>query len=64
IEGIAIVAGIDRLRDIVGTIINVIGDAVVSVYVAKTEEEFDETRYNSGVYISYEHSSVTQETQS
>ncbi len=33
LEGIAIVAGIDRLRDIIGTVINVLGDAVVAVYV-------------------------------
>ncbi len=53
LEGIAIVAGIDRLRDIVGTVVNVLGDAVVAVYVAKSEGEFDEARYNSEVYVSY-----------
>jgi Na+/H+-dicarboxylate symporter len=54
LEGIAIVAGIDRIRDIIGTVINILGDAVVAVYVAKTENEFDEEKYNSGVYVSYE----------
>jgi DAACS family dicarboxylate/amino acid:cation (Na+ or H+) symporter len=53
LEGIAIVAGIDRLRDIIGTVINILGDAVVAVYVAKTEGELDELRYNNEVYVSY-----------
>lgn len=55
LEGIAIIAGIDRLRDIMGTILNVLGDAVVSVYVAKSEGEFDEKCYNSGKIVSFEH---------
>lgn len=53
LEGIAIVAGIDRLRDIIGTVINILGDAVVAVYVAKSEGELDVARYNSEVYVSY-----------
>src|ERR1700722_3352556 len=53
LEGIAIVAGIDRLRDIVGTVINILGDAVVAVYVAKSEGELNEETYNSEVYVSY-----------
>lgn len=39
IQGIAILAGIDRLRDIVGTPMNILGDAVVAVYVANQEGE-------------------------
>lgn len=54
IEGIAIVAGIDRLRDIIGTVLNVLGEGVTAVYVAKTEGELDEAKFNSGVYVSYE----------
>lgn len=54
LEGIAIVAGIDRLRDVIGTVTNILGDAVVAVYVAKSEGELDEKRYNSGVYVSYQ----------
>lgn len=53
LEGIAIVAGIDRLRDIIGTVVNVLGDAVVAVYVAKSEGELDVDRYNSEAYVSY-----------
>lgn len=61
LEGIAIVAGIDRIRDIVGTVVNVLGDAVVSVYVAKTEGEFDEKIYNRAQCTSYSDSKATQE---
>ncbi|MEZ5315025.1 MAG: dicarboxylate/amino acid:cation symporter [Chlamydiales bacterium] len=64
IEGIAIVAGIDRLRDIIGTVVNILGDSVVAVFVAQSEGELDEAKYNSGVYISYDHKpTVTQESQ-
>jgi dicarboxylate/amino acid:cation (Na+ or H+) symporter, DAACS family len=58
LEGIAIVAGIDRLRDIIGTVINILGDAVVAVYVAKSEGELDEVRYNSEVYFSYNETTI------
>ncbi len=57
LEGIAIVAGIDRIRDIIGTVVNILGDAVVSVYVAKTEGELNVEQYNSGENISYKHAS-------
>lgn len=53
LEGIAIVAGIDRIRDIMGTVINVLGDAVVAVFVSKSEGELNEKVYNSEVYVSY-----------
>ncbi|NDE63409.1 MAG: dicarboxylate/amino acid:cation symporter [Chlamydiae bacterium] len=39
VEGILLVAGIDRLREMFSTVINVLGDAVAAVYVAKKEEE-------------------------
>lgn len=62
LEGIAIIAGIDRVRDIIGTVVNVLGDAVVCVYVAKTEGELNEQQYKSGEYISYESKPAPQET--
>lgn len=63
LEGIAIIAGIDRLRDIIGTVVNVLGDAVVAVYVAKTEGELDEERYHNGSTVSYTDKAVaTEET--
>ncbi|MEC7838711.1 MAG: dicarboxylate/amino acid:cation symporter [Chlamydiota bacterium] len=45
IEGLALLAGIDRIREMVSTILNVLGDAVVAVYIAKQEGELDERQY-------------------
>ncbi len=45
VEGIAIILGIDRLLDMVRTAINVTGDAVVSLVVAKSEQDFDEKAF-------------------
>ncbi len=46
IEGLAILAGIDRIREMVSTCLNVMGDAVCAVYIAKREGELDERQYN------------------
>ncbi len=46
LDGIAILAGIDRLRDMIGTLLNVAGDAVVAVVIAKQEGEMDIECYN------------------
>lgn len=54
IEGIALVAGVDRLRDTVSTVVNILGDGVVAVYVSKKEGELDEKCYYSHEKISYE----------
>lgn len=48
LEGIAVVAGIDRILDMARTSVNVIGDLAVSLVVAKSEGELDLARYNSG----------------
>lgn len=45
VEGIALLAGIDRLRDMVSTVMNVLGDAITAVWIAKGENELDERRY-------------------
>ena len=45
VEGIALIIGVDRLLDMVRTSVNVTGDAVVSIIVAKTENQFDEQVY-------------------
>ncbi|EPP35369.1 dicarboxylate symporter family protein [Chlamydia ibidis] len=39
IQGIGVIAGIDRIRDIIGTPMNILGDAVVALYVASSEGE-------------------------
>lgn len=54
LEGLAIIAGIDRLRDMVGTVLNVTGDAVVAVYVAKQENEFNEQQYYNAELVAFE----------
>jgi Na+/H+-dicarboxylate symporter len=47
IEGIALIMGIDRILDMMRTVVNITGDAVCTVIVAKSEGEFDEAIYNS-----------------
>ena len=46
VEGIAIIAGIDRILDMARTTVNVVGDCMVTVLVAKSEGEFDKKAYN------------------
>jgi Na+/H+-dicarboxylate symporter len=41
VEGIALIIGVDRLLDMLRTVINVTGDAVASVVVAKSEGQLD-----------------------
>ena len=43
VEGIALIIGVDRLLDMVRTAVNVTGDAAVSVIVAKSEQQFDQS---------------------
>lgn len=49
IEGIALVAGIDRILDMARTTVNVTGDAAVAVIIANSENELDHSVYNKGV---------------
>ncbi|WP_219701525.1 dicarboxylate/amino acid:cation symporter [Marinomonas lutimaris] len=46
IEGIGLILGVDRLLDMIRTAVNVSGDAVVSIVVAKSEGQLDESVYN------------------
>lgn len=46
LEGIAIIAGIDRILDMARTTVNITGDAMTSVLIAKSEGELDEKIYN------------------
>jgi len=46
IEGIGLILGVDRLLDMIRTAVNVSGDAVVSVVVAKSESSLDVNVYN------------------
>ncbi|MCT4508315.1 MAG: dicarboxylate/amino acid:cation symporter [Tepidibacter sp.] len=45
VEGIALIIGIDRVLDMCRTAINITGDSVCTIVVAKTEGEFDEDMY-------------------
>ncbi|MBF5051067.1 C4-dicarboxylate transport protein [Candidatus Clavichlamydia salmonicola] len=51
LEGVALLAGIDRFRDIISTTVNIMGDAIVALYVAKSENELDEKQYYSELSI-------------
>jgi len=42
VEGIALIIGVDRLLDMTRTAVNVTGDSMVSIIVAKSEQQFDE----------------------
>ncbi|MDX2370780.1 MAG: dicarboxylate/amino acid:cation symporter [Colwellia sp.] len=41
VEGIALIIGVDRLLDMTRTAVNVTGDSMVSIIVAKSEKQFD-----------------------
>ena len=47
IEGVALIAGIDRILDMIRTTINITGDATVTLIVDKTEGKLDEETYYS-----------------
>ncbi|NGX58234.1 MAG: Proton/sodium-glutamate symport protein [Chlamydiae bacterium] len=45
IEGIGLLLGIDRIREMISAVVNSMGDAVVAVTIAKQEGELDELQY-------------------
>ncbi len=47
VEGIGLIIGVDRLLDMTRTAVNVTGDAMVSVIVAKSEGGLDEEVFNN-----------------
>jgi Na+/H+-dicarboxylate symporter len=47
VEGIALIIGVDRLLDMLRTVINVTGDAVASVVVANSENQLDTDIYET-----------------
>ncbi|MBA2728343.1 MAG: dicarboxylate/amino acid:cation symporter [Parachlamydiaceae bacterium] len=54
IEGLALLAGIDRIREMMSTVLNILGDSVCAVYIAKKEGELDERQYNHAVLVELE----------
>lgn len=53
IEGLALLAGIDRIREMGSTVLNVLGDVVCAVYIAKQEGELDERQYYHKDLVEY-----------
>ena len=51
LEGIALVAGVDRLREMVSAVVNILGDAVAAVFIAKTENQIDEKKYHAVTWL-------------
>lgn len=47
LEGVAIIAGIDRVLDMARTVVNVSGDLVATTVIAKSENELDIEHYNA-----------------
>lgn len=45
-EGIALILVVDRLLDMIRTVVNVTGDAVVTLIIAKSEGEFDQAVFD------------------
>jgi DAACS family dicarboxylate/amino acid:cation (Na+ or H+) symporter len=54
LEGLAMLAGIDRIREMGSTVLNILGDAVCAVYVARQEGELDERQYYHEELVEYE----------
>lgn len=47
LEGVALIAGIDRILDMARTTVNVAGDLMTTTLVARSEKELDQDIYNS-----------------
>ncbi|MGL5046183.1 MAG: cation:dicarboxylate symporter family transporter, partial [Shewanella sp.] len=56
-EGVALIAGIDRILDMARTVVNVSGDLVATTVIAQSEGELDITLYNADM----EHSALLAE---
>jgi Na+/H+-dicarboxylate symporter len=54
LEGLALLAGIDRLRDMMTTVLNILGDAAVTVFIAKQEGELNERQYYHTELVEFE----------
>lgn len=46
LEGIALIAGVDRILDMMRTTVNITGDSVITLLVDKSEGTFDQWRYH------------------
>ncbi|MCH1429239.1 MAG: dicarboxylate/amino acid:cation symporter [Chlamydiales bacterium] len=55
---IGMLYGVDRIREMGSTVVNILGDSVVAVYVAKTENELDIDQYNCAEYVQIDDSEI------
>jgi len=51
LEGIVLVAGVDRLREMVSAVVNILGDAVAAVFIAKQEKQIDVKQYHEVTWL-------------
>lgn len=51
LEGIALVAGVDRMREMVSAAVNILGDGVATVYVARKEKQINVERYHAVTWL-------------
>lgn len=51
LEGIALLAGVDRIREMVSSVVNVLGDAAAAVFIAKREKQIDEDQYHHTTWL-------------
>ncbi|MGA8165509.1 MAG: dicarboxylate/amino acid:cation symporter [Waddliaceae bacterium] len=58
IEGLALLVGIDRIREMGSSVLNILGDSVCAVYIAKQEGELDERQYYHEELVELEGSDV------
>ena len=47
VEGIGLIWGIDRILDMTRTAVNISGDAICSIIIAKSENDFDQATYDA-----------------
>ena len=45
LEGLAFIAGIDRILDMGRTVVNVVGNTLAALVMAKWEKRFDEDKF-------------------
>ncbi|PCI76624.1 dicarboxylate/amino acid:cation symporter [Candidatus Aerophobetes bacterium] len=51
LEGIALVAGVDRIREMMSAVVNILGDAVATVYIAVKENQIDKKQYHAVTWL-------------
>lgn len=49
LEGIALIAGVDRILDMMRTTVNITGDSLITMLVDKSEGTFDEVKYHQRI---------------